>query len=74
MSNSNKVDLEEYKKKILLEIEEQKIMEIEKVGISCKAQYISCFGIEQKKLKIELLMIEKNLSNNWKIRLKKRKL
>ena len=35
-SNSNLVDLEEYKKKILIEIEEQKIMEIEKVGISCK--------------------------------------
>ena len=49
ISNSNQVDLEEYKKKILLEIEEQKIMEIEKVGISCNAQYINCFGIERKR-------------------------
>ena len=49
ISNSNQVDLEEYKKKILLEIEEQKIMEIEKVGINCNAQYINCFGIESKR-------------------------
>ena len=49
ISNSNQVDLEEYKMKILLEIEEQKIMEIEKVGISCNAQYINCFGIESKR-------------------------
>ena len=40
ISNSNQVDLEEYKKKILLEIEEQKIMEIENVGISCNAHIL----------------------------------
>ena len=49
ISNSNQVDLEEYKKKILKEIEEPKIMEIEKVCISCKAKYINCFGIESKR-------------------------
>ena len=49
ISNSNQVDLEEYKKKILLEIEEQKIMEIEKVGISRNTQYINCFDIESKR-------------------------
>ena len=49
ISNSNQVDLEEYKNENTNRNWGTKNNGDKKVGISCKAQYISCFGIESKR-------------------------